>query len=300
MNEHDLKICVIIPAYNEEETIGSVVLRAKKYAGEIIVVDDGSADKTAEVAELAGAKVIKHELNKGKGTALKAGFKKAREFDPSIVVCLDSDGQHNPDEIPNLIASIINKKADIVIGSRFLEGTVNLPVYRRFGQKILDFITNLASRSNVSDSQSGFRAFSRNAMDKLKFREKGFDIESGILLEAKENNLKITEVPITVRYDIGKPSQHPLSHGMGVINSIVTIVSEKHPLMFFGVIGAAFIIAGLFSGYWVVLRYNEVNVLAVGTAMITLLLIILGIILILTGIILYAVHDIIRRYIKKE
>ncbi|ODS37358.1 MAG: hypothetical protein A7315_13570 [Candidatus Altiarchaeales archaeon WOR_SM1_79] len=299
-----MKIIAAIPAHNEEATIGSVVLRAKKYVDKVIVVDDGSRDDTAEIAELAGAEVVMHKKNKGKGAALKSGFKKAKEFNPDFVVCLDSDAQHNPDEIPVLINTMINEDADIVIGSRFLKKSVkNLPSYRRFGQKVLDFFTNIVSGTNISDTQSGFRCFSKKSIEKLRFNQTGLDTESGILAEAKEHGLKTKEVSISVRYDLDKTSKkHPISHGLGIIVSIIKIISERHPLMFFGITGTTLLMVGLFSGYSVVVTFNKSpnNELAIGTALITLLLIISGMFLMLTGVILYTIQDIIRRYMEKE
>ena len=116
-----MKTLIIIPAYNEELTIGSVVALARKY-GDVLVVDDGSADRTSEIARNAGAFVIKHETNMGKGAALRTGFEYALSMDYKIVVTLDADGQHNPDEIPVLLEPIVNGKADLVIGSRYLNG----------------------------------------------------------------------------------------------------------------------------------------------------------------------------------
>jgi len=296
-----MKIIAAIPAHNEEATIGSVVLRAKKYVDKVIVVDDGSTDDTAEIAELAGAEVVRHKKNKGKGAALKSGFKKAKEFNPDFVVCLDSDAQHNPDEIPVLINTMINEDADIVIGSRFLKHSVKgLPSYRRFGQRILDFFTNLIGKSNISDTQSGFRAFSRKSIEKLRFNQTGLDIESGIIIQAKDYNLKIKEVPITIRYDTRKPLQHPVDHGLSIIVSIIKIISEKHPLLFFGITGTTLLVAGLFSGYWVVIKFNQSDTLAMGSALITLLLIISGMFLMSTGVILYTMQDIIKKYLEKE
>ena len=292
-----MKIIGVIPAYNDEATIGSIVLKTKKHVDGVIVVDDGSKDKTAEVAELAGADVVKHKRNRGKGAAIRDGINKAKELDPDVVVCLDADAQHEPEEIPVLIEGVSDEGADIVIGSRFLKHSVrNLPLYRRFGQKILDFSTNLIGKSKISDTQSGFRAFSRNAIEKLKFKQHGLDIESGVLIEAKDYNLKIKEVPINVRYDVENSSKkHPLSHGVHIIISIIKIISETHALLFFGMIGLMLLVAGLLLGYEVVRIYDDARVLALGTALITLILVISGVFLMSTGIILYAIQDMIRR-----
>jgi glycosyltransferase involved in cell wall biosynthesis len=150
-------ITVILPAYNEEVSIGSMVLRTRQYADRVLVIDDGSTDRTAEVAELAGAEVIRHPINRGKGAALRSGFHAAREAD--VIVTMDSDGQHHPSEISKLIAPILEGEADVVNGSRYMNGNgKNTPRYRRLGQKVLDRATNFSSGLDVTDSQSGFRA----------------------------------------------------------------------------------------------------------------------------------------------
>lgn len=152
-------ITVILPAYNEEVSIGSIVLLARRYADRVIVIDDGSSDRTAEIASNAGAEVIVHSPNKGKGMAFKTGFEAAEGAD--IIVTMDSDGQHNPADIPKLVAPILKGEADLVNGSRYLYGhATDTPAYRRLGQTILDKVTIINSGVRITDSQSGFRAFS--------------------------------------------------------------------------------------------------------------------------------------------
>lgn len=150
-----------MPAYNEAHVIAEVILGCKKYVDNVIVVDDGSSDNTAEVAKSAGGYVVKHEVNKGYGAALKSCFKLAREFNADVMIIMDSDGQHNPDEIPRLLEPL-KHGADLVIGSRFINGNgKNVPAYRKVGMKILDIATYLAGGILVTDSQSGFRAYGK-------------------------------------------------------------------------------------------------------------------------------------------
>ncbi len=216
-----MKSIVLIPAFNEEMAIGSVVKKSLKYVDDVLVIDDGSQDNTSKLAEDAGAVVIKHPVNFGKGVSLKDGFEKVHNYD--VVVTIDGDGQHNPDEIPSLIKPIIDKKADFVNGSRYLNGfEENTPAYRRVGQRVLDIATNITSGTHVTDSQSGFRAFSNKAVKCFKFRDTGFGIESEMIADASENNLVITEIPITVRYDVENAStKGPVTHGVGVLFKIV-------------------------------------------------------------------------------
>lgn len=214
-----VKVVAIIPAYNEEDALADVIAKTSQYVDKVIVVNDGSDDKTAEIAIEAGAELINHILNLGKGESLKSGFKAAG--DDSIIVTIDGDGQHNPDEIPILLKPIIEDGADFVNGSRYLNGPEeNTPAYRRVGQKVLDIATYISAGIKVTDSQSGFRAFSSRAKDVFRFNDTGFAIESEMLADAAEAGLKIVEVPITVRYDVDGSTKDPISHGVGVLLSI--------------------------------------------------------------------------------
>ena len=213
------RIVAIIPAYNEEDALADVIAKTSQYVDEVIIVNDGSSDKTAEVAIEAGAKLISHSTNLGKGEALKSGFEVID--DDSIIVTIDGDGQHNPDEIPAIIKPIIEDGADLVNGSRYMNGPEeNTPAYRRVGQKVLDIATNISAGIKVTDSQSGFRAFSPRTKGVFRFKDTGFGIESEMLVDAAEAGLKIVEVPITVRYDLDGSTKDPVTHGVGVLIKI--------------------------------------------------------------------------------
>ena len=212
-------LVAIIPAYNEEKALADVIGKTFEHVDEVIVVDDGSSDKTSEVAIEAGARVIKHSVNLGKGEALKSGFKAVG--DDSIIITIDGDGQHNPSEIPDLVRPIIEDGADLVNGSRYMNGPEeNTPAYRRVGQKVLDIASNISAGTKVTDSQSGFRAFSPKSKNVFRFKDTGFGIESEMLVDAAEAGLKIVEVPITVRYDLDGSTKDPITHGVGVLFNI--------------------------------------------------------------------------------
>jgi len=186
----------------------------------VIVVDDGSSDRTAEVAELAGAEIIKHPINLGKGAALRTGFEASGDTD--IIVTIDTDGQHDPVEIPKLAAPIMAGEADMVNGSRYMNGSDrNTPAYRRVGQTVLDKATNLNSGLKITDTQSGFRAFAGSAVSAFKFRNNGFGIESEMLTDAANAGLRVKEVEIGVRYDVDCSTEHPVSHGVRVLVKVL-------------------------------------------------------------------------------
>lgn len=289
-------IVAAVPAFNEEIAIGSVVLRARPYAGCVIVIDDGSSDATADVARLAGAEVIRHTVNQGKGAALRDAFLRAKELDAEILVCLDGDGQHNPDEIPRLVAPIRDGNADMVIGSRFLAVKSDIPAHRRAGQEVLNYLTNRVSHSGVTDSQSGFRAFSKKAIQSLTLGEGGIGIESFMQREAHDKNLVVAEVPISCRYDVEHASKMgAVRHGFTVVNTLLKIVEERRPLLVFGSIGFGITVFGLAMNVWVVDIYSRSQQLAIGTALIGILAMVLGILTMFTGITLHAISKILQK-----
>ncbi len=279
------RIIVATPAYNEEKYIGSIVLQSRQYADEIIVVDDGSIDRTFKIAELAGATVVRHATNKGYGSAIQSILAEAKKRGPDILVILDADSQHNPDEIPAL-AKAIAAGFDVVIGSREMQKNI-VPPYRRFGLRVLSSLTRIASRKKLSDTESGFRAYSRKAIATLQLKEQGMAISSEIVSEAIAKGLKVTEVPISVVYTKDGSTLNPVRHGFGVLNRIIVMISERRPLLFFGLFGSMFLLFGLAGGV-VVIRsfYFGSGVLATGTALITVLFITVGLLSIFTGIIL--------------
>ena len=239
------EIAVLIPAYNEELTIGSVVLQAHKYAQHVIVINDGSRDKTSENARAAGAEVIDQPKNGGKAAALQTGFDELKKRDYDIMILMDGDGQHLVGDIDALIMPLINHEADLVIGSRFLKKDNSIPIYRQVGQRILNRATNVGSSKKVSDSQSGFRAFNRAALNHMTFHSVGYSVEQDMIIHCSERGLRITEVPISVRYDV--PNGHKqasLSMGLGLLNSVVATVGYKRPLLMFGIPGALLFSAG--------------------------------------------------------
>lgn len=221
-----IKTLAILPAYNEEISIGSMVLSTKRYVDHVLVVDDGSIDNTVEIAKIAGAEVIEHLSNKGKGAALKTGFNAVNGHD--IIVTMDSDGQHNPAEIPKLIEPIINGEADIVNGSRYLNGqSTETPFYRRIGQSVLDQATYFNSGIKITDSQSGFRAFASHTIPSFRFNSTDFSIESEMIIDISNNGFKIKEVGIGVRYDVNGSTKNPISHGLLVLMRLMLNIKSK-------------------------------------------------------------------------
>ena len=293
------KIVVVIPAYNEERSIGSVILKAHKYAETIVVVDDGSEDATAEIAEAAGAKVLRHESNRGKGAALNTGLTIARELNPDVVVLLDADGQHVEDEVSSVVKPVVTDHADIVVGSRYLTKKSHVPLHRIFGHQIFNLMINHMSGVYLTDSQSGFRAFSSRALQAIPFHSTGFSVESEMQFLAQEHGLKVAEVPITIHY-YGKPKRSVIVHGLMVLNGILRLVGQYRPLLFFSIPGMLLLFGGLIIGLLVVDTYRSSHVLAIGTALVSVLLSVTGILTLFTGFILHSMRGLLLDYLRPK
>jgi glycosyltransferase involved in cell wall biosynthesis len=286
------KIIVCMPAYNEEKNIASIVKRARDYADEVIVCDDGSSDNTSSLAKQEGAIVINHTKNSGYGKTIRTLFQSALERSGEIIVTIDSDGQHDPEQIPTVIEPMLKSGFDIVIGSRFIENKDNLkvPLYRSFGIKTITKFTKQASFSNLTDAQSGFRGYTRHALEALNLNEDGMQISTEILLNAKSKKLSITEVPITISYDVDKSSTHNfLSHGIGVLFSVIQFISLRHPLIFYGIPGVALLIVSGYFAYNALELFSTTRFISINLLLLSITASIIGIILLTTGSILFTI-----------
>jgi len=296
-------IVVGIPAFNEEHSIARVVLDAQKFAGKVVVCDDGSTDYTAKIAESLGADVVRHEKNGGYGASIRSLFIRAHELNADVFVTLDADGQHEPNEIPLVIKPIVEGLADVVIGSRFVDkiGTIEMPLYRQLGAKLITKIVNGSGKNGVTDSQSGFRAYSHLALDRLTFFEDGMGASVEILLKASKQDLRIVEVPSTCKYntgDVDTSSEHPVTHGMGVVFSLIRLIVEERPLLFLGVPSLLFLLAGVGFGVWMLQIYSVERVLETNVALASIAFILIGFFLLSTAITLYAIARISEKFNK--
>lgn len=280
------RIIAGMPAYNEEKYIGTMVLNTRQFVDEVIVVNDGSVDNTAKIATLAGAVVVRHPKNRGYGAAIQSILAEAKKRAPDVLVILDADAQHSPHEIPRLISPILNGY-DFVIGSREQQKN-SIPLYRRIGQKLLVRSANVLSQKKLSDSESGFRAFSPKAISALELKENGMAISAETVAEAAKQELKVTEVPISVTYRRDSSTMNPVRHGLGVLTRILVMISERKPLFFFGLAGVILVILGIIAGVRVLNMFSTSYVLPVGTTMVSAILLIIGVFSIFTGLILRA------------
>ena len=293
-------VVVAIPAFNEEKAIAQVILQAQKYANRVIVCDDGSRDMTAEIAEKLGAEVIRHGRNLGYGAALQSLFKKAMALNADVLVTLDADGQHDPSEIPTVVAPIVDGGGDVVIGSRFVDanGTAEMPLYRQLGARLIAKLVNGRSKKRVSDAQSGFRAYNRKALDCLSLVEAGMGASVEILLDARRHDLKICEVSSSCKYHNGEvaPSkENPVMHGMGVVASIIRLIVEEKPLMILGIPGLLCLFAGIAFGVWMLQLYAIEHQIVTNIALASIAFVLIGFFLLSTAITLYAISRLSKR-----
>jgi len=291
----DLKITIGIPAYNEEKNIGKVIAQLHSISDSIIVCNDGSDDMTSEIAKKMGAVVIDHSKNLGYGAAVKSIFEKAREIKTDILVTFDADGQHRLQDIETVMSPILDNKADIVIGSRFLdENNEDVPEYRKIGIKVITSITNSSLNTKLSDSQSGFRAYNKKVLEKIDPSEYGMGVSTEILIKSNKENFKIVEVPIKILYEGDTSTHNPVSHGLSVVMSTMKFISIDHPLKFYGIPGIIFLAIGLFFTVWTIQAFGETRQVITNIALIGVSSIILSTILMMTAVILYSVVNVVR------
>jgi glycosyltransferase involved in cell wall biosynthesis len=247
-------IVIGIPAYNEAETIASVVREAPGSASEVIVVDDGSDDRTATEAREASATVISHPENQGYGAALETIFETAYERDADHLVVVDADGQHDPADATELVVTQRASEAEIVVGSRALGGSQSdTPLYRRVGLAVINTIVGASlwlgySSPRVRDTQSGFRAYNAGAIESLACQvslSDGMDASVDILFHAASEGYEFTEVPVDVTYDVVEANTHnPVVHGAVLVRNVLGKVFTERPLRMLGIPGAICLLFG--------------------------------------------------------
>lgn len=212
----ETKIYIVIPAYNEQSTILSVIKDLKKHHYfNIIVVDDGSTDNTSKFASKTGIIVIRHPINLGQGTALRSGMELALKLEADIIVTFDADRQHMAKDINKLIKPLVDNKADIVLGSRFLDHSSNTPWLKKIILKSGTILIFLMYGIILSDTHNGFKAMSSMAAQKISIKSSGMEHASEIIKNIKINKLRFIEVPVTIRY-----SKYSIQKGQRISNSL--------------------------------------------------------------------------------
>lgn len=294
-----MKIIAGIPAYNKQYPVCGVIHGAEKYVDEIIVVDDGSVDRTSEYAKRAGAIVLRHETNKKKTAAVQTLINEAIRRDADALVLLDADGQHDPEEIPALLKPILEDGYEFVLGSRKLKESKKKgkrPFIRPLGQFVLKLSLGTITRNRYSDPECGFRTLSRRAMEVMKFKGKGFSVEAEMIRLAEKHGLKTIEVPITEIYVEGGSTLNPWRHGPGNLGTYISWISEERPLLFIGLPGLVLIMIGFFFGLLLLQQYNQSGYFSMPYTMLAGFFIIVGVLGVFIGLVL----NVISKLVKKE
>ena len=295
-----MNITVGIPAYNEEKNIASIIIKLKDIADTIIVCNDGSSDSTSQIAKKLGAIVIDHPKNLGYGAGINSILKKSKELNSDILVTFDADGQHRIEDIKKVFEPIKQNIADIVIGSRFLdEAKDKIPNYRKFGINIITKVTNSTLKEKITDSQSGFRAYSKNVISKLNISDIGMGISTEILIKSSSQNFKIIEVPIVVNYDGDTSTHNPVSQGTSVLFSTIKYTSIEHPLKFYGIPSLIFFIIGFSFTYLSVQYYTEIGRINANLTIIAAGTVLLAVVLLIAAILLYSLVSVVRENNQK-
>ena len=239
--------------------------------------------------------MIRHEKNLGYGSAIRSIFLKAKEMNGDILVTFDADGQHQVEDILKVTNPVQDGNADVVIGSRFLEREISkVPEYRKFGIKIITKITNASIKENLTDSQRGFRAYSKQVLSDISLTEKGMGISTEILIKASAKGMKIAEVPIKILYEGETSTHNPVSHGTSVVLSTVKFTSIEHPLKFYGIPGIIISSIGLFFIIWTLQEFAEFGSFSPILALIAIGSFLAGLVLLIAAILLHSLVSVIR------
>ncbi len=290
-----MKVAVGIPAFNEEGKIAKILASLNEITDTVIVCDDGSTDMTEKIAVKMGAIVVKHEKNLGYGAAIRDIFLKAREIDCDVLVTFDADGQHRIEDINSVLLPIQKNEADIVIGSRFLDNAEKkIPKFRKVGIKTINKLTNVSGEQKISDTQSGFRAYSKKVLEAITPSDNGMGVSTEILIKANSKKFKIKEVPIVILYGKDTSTHNTVSHGISVISSTMKFLSIERPMLFYGLPGLIFLVIGMFFILWTLQEFSETRRIITNISLIGIGSTIMGMILIMTSVILYSLVSVVR------
>ena len=289
-----MQVVIGIPAYNEEKNIAKIIVKLQNIANKIIVCNDGSTDLTSEISNKMGAIVINHPKNLGYGAAIKSLFSKARELDADVLITFDADGQHRIEDINKVLEPIEHNNADIVIGSRFLDKKMKIPAYRKFGINAITKMSNITTKKKITDSQSGFRAYNKKALQEIIPSDNGMGVSTEILIKANKKSLRIIEVPITILYEGETSTHNPMSHGISVMLSTMKFISIEHPLKFYGIPGLIFLLTGFIFIIWTIQVYTEYGSVITNIALVGIGATIVAMMFLMTSIILYSLVNVVR------
>lgn len=283
-----MNLIVTIPAYNEADTIENVITEIKKatsnYHAKILVVNDGSSDKTAEIARKSDAIVVNHPRNYGLGETFKTEVEHALKNGADVIVHIDADGQYRAQDIPKLLDAI-EKGADLVLGSRFKGHIEYMPPMKRIGNRLFSIVVTYIVKQHISDAQTGFRAFTKKVAEDAKVTSE-FTYTQDQIIVASRHKFKIVEVPVVFRKrkDKSRLMKGPFDYAIRGGTNVIRLCRDYAPITFFGSIGLLFLIPGLLLGSWLLYRLTTLGYIGKTPSLIlTFLLVVMGLQFILFG-----------------
>ncbi len=283
-----MKRIAIIPAYNEELTIDDVIKITSKFVDNVIVINDGSTDRTSEISENAGATVIDNIVNRGLGKTIQRGYEEALKRDADIVVQIDADGQYDPEEIPKLIKPILENRADLVLGSRLENLKYEMPWIKRNGNKAFSWLLRQLTGADIKDGQTGFRATRKDVFETIEL-DGDFTYTQEMIVKASKEGWRIANVPINFYQRSSGESRlisSPFSYAWRAGIIIFRTMRDYDPLKFFGLPGLFLFILGLLFGIGIIYKFAVIGYIGhTPSIILTSLLIISGIQLVFTGLI---------------
>ncbi len=301
IDRKDVKVITVIPAYNEELNIGDVITKAFKHSDQVIVINDGSTDETEKKAKEARALVKSHIVNRGLGITIRDGVTEALKLGADIIVIIDADGQYDADQIPDLLKPILDGKADLVLGSRFM-GTISyMPRLKRFGNKIITLIVRNLMNIDITDAQTGFRAIKREVFEHISLAA-DYTYTQEMIIRAVAEGFHIEDVPVNFyKRKSGKSRliRDPAEYGLNTAMTMLRAYRDYRPMTLFGTIGVLMMLIGTLIGLYIVYEFFVLGTFETGQRLVTLsaLMIMSGIQVLLFGLMADMMS---RQFIRKR
>ena len=288
-----MTLTTVFPAFNNEISIGTLVLIAKKHTNHVVVVDDGSTDRTVEMAQLAGAEVILHRNSMGKGAALKSGFEYVGRNGTKVIIAMDPEGQYDPEDIPELIAPILSGETDVVKGYRPVNAnTIKKSFYP--GKDSLYKVFNFKTGSPETSTQNVILAFAKHTLPALRFKSNGHTTGSEMLMDAANAGFRVKEVVIGVKHVPREPSKNISWRGLKILVRTLEDIELNKPLYYMTAPGMLCTMLGIGMGLNFLKNFYSGESLSFGPTLLMMALTLLGVFLAFTGIILHAVARLIN------
>ncbi|NVM31897.1 MAG: glycosyltransferase family 2 protein [Candidatus Helarchaeota archaeon] len=302
INREDVQVITVIPAYNEEQNIGEVISRTFKHSDKVVVINDGSTDATEKVAKEAKAIVKNHIVNRGLGLTIRDGINEAMKLGADIIVTIDADGQYDADQIPDILEPILDGRADLVLGSRFMKGTIiHMPRLKRLGNKIITLINRNLMNLDITDAQTGFRAIKREVFEHIILTAE-YTYTQEMIIRAAAEGFYIKDVPVNFyerKHGESRLIRNPAEYGLNTAMTMLRAYRDYRPMTLFGTIGVLMMFIGTLIGLYIVYEFFVLGTFETGQRLVTLsaLMIMTGIQVLLFGLLADMMS---RHFIKKR